>query len=517
MEKTLLLRVVVSPKEARRLQLSQVPESVAQLVDVIKERLEIQEDFSLQFEDPDFGNALCNLTAMSELPAERAVIHIISDCDSSSTDRSTSSLSSTDTISVHSDMFSSSYTDSIQSNLRHLNEWPSPFPIPKFSHDVELKLRKGNETYEKSKKGLDVTRDIKSDILDKIAQAIFDIKGYPERDEIESVASSLVLKYPCLKEPGSITGYEGWKTSIRYKLGNYRSKLREAGCNEVNVNSKKKRGDEDGGPFILKKPKRGEVNHVPNHPQHHDDSSLEEERVLLVEEMKKKKKNTTLIQNKMELTFSLRRIEVVEGQPMVSEVQERWPALFTLEEISQEFHRITSKDLLETFRASLDMYVPHLLRLYRAKREACGRKMEDLLDTLDEQTSDILSHRKTAAMKGLPIFVRDDATTFFLQRSATEPEDRALSGVSVAILTIIEDDDAPNVLDVAVVLEGAIVLHDMPDLCTAFAYLFGLLYAMNIDYPKQMAYTFEAIQTIFFELGSVRSQRTRSLKTKLSL
>ncbi|XP_034547703.1 uncharacterized protein LOC117818761 [Notolabrus celidotus] len=164
-----------------------------------------------------------------------------------------------------------------------------------------------------------------------------------------------------------------------------------------------------------------------------------------------------------------------------------------------------------------DMYVPCLLRLYQAKREACGRKMEDLLDTLDEQTSDILSHRKTAAMKGLPIFVRDDATTFFLQCSATEPEDRALSGVSVAILTTIEDDDAPNVLDVAVVLEGAIVLHDMPDLCTAFAYLFGLLYAMNIDYPKQMAYTFEAIQTIFFELGSVHSQRTRSLKTKLSL
>ncbi|KAL7393813.1 hypothetical protein ABVT39_026793 [Epinephelus coioides] len=412
---TLLLRVVVSPKEARRIQLPEVPESVGQLINVLKERLELEGDFSLQFEDPDFGNALCNLTAMSELPSERAVLHIMWDCDSSllnqSSDHSTGSVSSLDTASVHSDYFS--YTDSTQSNLRHVTEWPSPFPIPKFSYDVELKLRKGNETYEKSKKGLDVTRDIKMEILDKVAQAIFEIKSYPEKEELESVASSLVLKYPCLKEPGSITGYDGWKTSIKYKLGNYRSKLRQAGCSEVDVN-KKRKGDVDDSPFTLKKPKRGEVNHVPDHPQHHDDSTLEEERVALVDEMKKKKKNMTLIRHKMELTFSLRRREVVEGQPMVSEVQERWPALFSVEEVSEEFHRITGKDLLGTFGASLDKYVPRLLRLYRARRGAFGQKMDDLLEKLDEQTSDIVSHRKTAALRGLPIFVRDDETTFFL-------------------------------------------------------------------------------------------------------
>lgn len=31
----------------------------------------------------------------------------------------------------------------------------SPFPIPKFSHDVELKLRKGNDLYTKENKALD--------------------------------------------------------------------------------------------------------------------------------------------------------------------------------------------------------------------------------------------------------------------------------------------------------------------------------------------------------------------------
>ncbi|TWW62520.1 hypothetical protein D4764_04G0011670 [Takifugu flavidus] len=48
--------------------------------------------------------------------------------------------------------------------------------------------------------------------------------------------------------------------------------------------------------------------------------------------MKKKQKNVTVIQQKMALTFSLRRREVVECQPMVSEVQGGWPALFSSEE-----------------------------------------------------------------------------------------------------------------------------------------------------------------------------------------
>lgn len=91
--------------------------------------------------------------------------------------------------------------------------------------------------------------------------------------------------------------------------------------------------DEDGSPFTLKKPRRGEVNHVPDYPEHNDDSTLEEERVAVVDEMKKKQKNMTVIKQKMALTFSLRRREVVEGQPMVSEVRERWPALFSADEV----------------------------------------------------------------------------------------------------------------------------------------------------------------------------------------
>ncbi|KAK0151130.1 hypothetical protein N1851_007703 [Merluccius polli] len=186
--------------------------------------------------------------------------------------------------------------------------------------------------------------------------------------------------------------------------------------------------------------------------------------------------------------------------------------------ISKEFHRVTSKDLLGTFNAFLDKFGPGLLKIYRSKKGAFGQEMEDLLDQLDDQTSDIVSHRKTAALRGLPIYLREDATTFFLKCLDTDILAPVVQGASVAILSVLHDEADNTVRDQAVVLEGDIVLHNIPNLSTAMAYLFGLLYALNIDYPKQMRYSFEAIQTIFFSLGGSRcSQRTRSLKAKLVL
>lgn len=58
-------------------------------------------------------------------------------------------------------------------NLRHVAEWSTPFPIAKFAYDVKMKLSKANESYEKSKKSLEVIGDMKMEILNKIAKAIF--------------------------------------------------------------------------------------------------------------------------------------------------------------------------------------------------------------------------------------------------------------------------------------------------------------------------------------------------------
>ncbi|XP_074500243.1 uncharacterized protein LOC141772766 isoform X2 [Sebastes fasciatus] len=273
--------------------------------------------------------------------------------------------------------------------------------------------------------------------------------------------------------------------SIKYKLGNYRSKLRNAGCIEVSIN-RRRSGEDDGAGPSLKRAKRGEINYVPDHPDTHTDDSLEEERLALVEELKKRNKNVALMKQEMEVTFSLRRKEIVELVPMVSEVQERWPALFYEAEIREEFLRLTNKDLIDNFRAAINQHTPRLLKLYRARRTAFPPEMDQLLNRLDEE--------------------------------ATDPEEEQTKGLIVGILTVLEDDDSSasaTVINVAVVVEEDIVLQDLPDLPTAFAYLFGLIYALNLQYPKELRYTFETIQKVFMGLGTDLSARVRSLKNKL--
>lgn len=71
------LRVFISPQNIRKVQLPQLPDSVDNLIAELKSKLEIQEDFLIQYVDPDFGNELCNLTDISVLPAKRAVLIIV--------------------------------------------------------------------------------------------------------------------------------------------------------------------------------------------------------------------------------------------------------------------------------------------------------------------------------------------------------------------------------------------------------------------------------------------------------
>lgn len=107
------------------------------------------------------------------------------------------------------------------------------------------------------------------------------LKRTHTQEEIEAAASALVLKHPCLTEKGTDKGFDGWKMSIKYKLGNYRSKLRSAGCHEVGINKKRGGGDVEDKKNFLKRAKRGEVNYLPDHPVGQSDDTLEKERLIL--------------------------------------------------------------------------------------------------------------------------------------------------------------------------------------------------------------------------------------------
>lgn len=88
----------------------------------------------------------------------------------------------------------------------------------------------------------------------------------------------------------------------------------------------------------------------------------------------------------------------------------------------------------------------------------------------------------------------------------------------MAIYTVRGDGDGPGgrFADVGVVLEGVEVLHNLQSVNYACVMLYGLIYALNLSYPKSLKNTFEAYQKILMDLESDKpSNKVRALKLKL--
>ncbi|KAL6459427.1 hypothetical protein MHYP_G00329120 [Metynnis hypsauchen] len=70
--------------------------------------------------------------------------------------------------------------------------------------------------------------------------------------------------------------------------------------------------------------------------------------------------------------------------------------------------------------------------------------------------------------------------------------------------------------DVGVVLEGVEVLHNLQSVSHACVMLYGLIYALNLSYPKSLKRTFEVYQKILMDLDSTTlSPKVQALKIKL--
>lgn len=70
--------------------------------------------------------------------------------------------------------------------------------------------------------------------------------------------------------------------------------------------------------------------------------------------------------------------------------------------------------------------------------------------------------------------------------------------------------------DFGIVIEGTKVLTALENFPRACTMLVGLTYAMNLAYPMELRYTFEAFQKLFLELDcSKLSPKVNSLKNKL--
>ncbi|KAL6470589.1 hypothetical protein MHYP_G00217080 [Metynnis hypsauchen] len=122
--------------------------------------------------------------------------------------------------------------------------------------------------------------------------------------------------------------------------------------------------------------------------------------------------------------------------------------------------------------------------------------------------------KRAVILRGLPHFLREDPSKLLKTAETTESEEQMAKGVNIGILLIQEEED---VLDFSVVLEEQIVLNGIRDFPPhAVAMLVGLLFALNIDYPKELRYTFEVIQKVLLNTGGEQcSARVHGLRNRL--
>jgi len=175
-------------------------------------------------------------------------------------------------------------------------QWPEFFDIPNFLVDVEYRLIQADRAFMKDDARMTLLRDMKHDILEKLSETMYRLKACPEDDDFSSFAKALISKHPCHTEPGSHRWYS-WKNSLKWKMANYRTKIRKAGCEDVAINgAKRSKGNPEGESSSkkIKQPKKGEANYMPKLTEGHDETSLENARMVLVEEIKTKQPNGNL-------------------------------------------------------------------------------------------------------------------------------------------------------------------------------------------------------------------------------
>ncbi|KAL2101790.1 hypothetical protein ACEWY4_003551 [Coilia grayii] len=174
---------------------------------------------------------------------------------------------------------------------------------------------------------------------------------------------------------------------------------------------------------------------------------------------------------------------------------ERWPAYFTYFQINEEFRRLTTKPLETKFMSMLDQYTPKLLGLFQSKGRAVGERLKANMSILLKDPTSIALTREVVILC-LVDHLGEDKMTLIKQYYDLVRDDIPQQVMGIYIIR-----KDPSNADVK-------VMSGLGDLARACSALLGLTYSLNLSYPKELRYTFEAIPETF--CGSGRDKALRS-------
>ncbi|XP_067105521.1 uncharacterized protein [Osmerus mordax] len=161
---------------------------------------------------------------------------------------------------------------------------------------------------------------------------------------------------------------------------------------------------------------------------------------------------------------------------------------------------------------NLDSYTPRLLNIMRAKGGVPGTKIRPILDTLNQRDS--IERRRDAVIRSLIEYLGESGVELFLDCQEADRHENTHHILKVLVLHAATDEDP---VDVSIIIEGNEVLTKCDNTAKACTLLMGLLYALNLEYPAKLKYTFEVFQKLFLELDGIKlSSKVQSPYPQLS-
>ncbi|KAF7640730.1 hypothetical protein LDENG_00019710, partial [Lucifuga dentata] len=87
-----------------------------------------------------------------------------------------------------------------------------------------------------------------------------------------------------------------------------------------------------------------------------------------------------------------------------------------------------------------------------------------------------------------------------------------IANTAVALLTTVSENTTGPIdfspASIAIVVEDDIVVSDLHEMADAFVLLFGLMYALHLDYPKKLIHTFTFTQTVIMGITCCSNTET---------
>ncbi|XP_076013208.1 uncharacterized protein LOC143005735 [Genypterus blacodes] len=153
--------------------------------------------------------------------------------------------------------------------------------------------------------------------------------------------------------------------------------------------------------------------------------------------------------------------------------------------------------------AKLDHCTPKLMDVVSSRGGATGMRIRQIKDMLFQVWQRV-------AIRCLDVYLGEKQDDLFKEFSDTEEFEAGLDR-QVMKIGIIGTPGSEHRM--ATIMVGGTKIVEGKDIPRCCALLMGIIYALNLSYPKELKFTFEVFQKLFLDLDGLKaSARVMSLK-----